>query len=120
MKKTRTLKFSAMSHKQLFSTVYTTLPQNLIKDKLIDLIERTFNRECSPYLAYTDRNANVYFGKNKTYYARSCQNLYDALTFLLDNIFIRFGTKLYRKVVGIPMGTNCAPVVTNLVLYIFI
>ena len=30
------------------------------------------------------------------------------LTFLLDNIFIRFGTKLYRQVVGIPMGTNCA------------
>ena len=32
-----------------------------------------------------------------------------ALTILLDNIFIRFGTKLYRQVVGIPMGTNCAP-----------
>ena len=30
-----------------FSTLYTTLPHNLIKDKLIDLIERTFNREDS-------------------------------------------------------------------------
>ena len=28
-----------------FSTLYTTLPHNLIKDKLIDLIERTFQRE---------------------------------------------------------------------------
>ena len=27
------------------STLYTTLPHNLIKEKLIDLIERTFNRE---------------------------------------------------------------------------
>ena len=27
-------------------------------------------------------------------------NVCDALTFLLDNIFIRFGTKLYRQVVG--------------------
>ena len=34
-----------------FSTLYTTLPHNLIKDKLIDLIERTFQREGSPYLA---------------------------------------------------------------------
>ena len=25
-----------------FSTLYTTLPHNLIKDKLVDLIERTF------------------------------------------------------------------------------
>ena len=34
-----------------FSTLYTTLPHNLMKDDLIDLIERTFNREGSPYLA---------------------------------------------------------------------
>ena len=40
-----------------FSTLYTTLPHNLIKDKLIDLIVRTFQREGSPYLACYDRNA---------------------------------------------------------------
>ena len=40
-----------------FSTLYTTLPHNLIKYKLIDLIERTFQREGSPYLACNDRNA---------------------------------------------------------------
>ena len=43
----------------------------------------------------------------------------DALTFLLDNIFIRFGTKLYRQVVGIPMGTNCASLVANLFLFCY-
>ena len=32
-----------------------------------------------------------------------------ALTFLLDNIYFRFGSKSYRQIVGIPMGTNCAP-----------
>ena len=46
-----------------FSTLYTTLPHNLIKDKLIDLIERTFQREGSPYLACNDRNAFFYFRK---------------------------------------------------------
>ena len=40
-----------------FSSLYTTLPHNLIKDKLIDLIERTFQREGSPYLACYDRYA---------------------------------------------------------------
>ena len=29
-----------------FSTLYTTLPHSLIKDKLVDLIERIFQREC--------------------------------------------------------------------------
>ena len=33
------------------------MPHNLTKDKVIDLIERTFNREGSPYLAFNDRNA---------------------------------------------------------------
>ena len=43
----------------------------------------------------------------------------DVLVFLLDNIFIRFGTKLYRQVVGIPMGTNCAPLVADLFLFFY-
>ena len=79
-----------------FSTLYTTLSHKLIKDKRIDLIERTFQREGSPYLACNDRNAFFTSEKPKKYQVWSCQNVCDALTFLLDNIFIRFGTKLYR------------------------
>ena len=41
----------------------------------------------------------------------------DALHYLLDNIFIRFGSKLYRQIVGIPLGTNCAPLVADLFLF---
>ena len=43
----------------------------------------------------------------------------DALPYLLDNIYIRFGTKLYRQMFGIPMGTNCAPLVADLFLYCY-
>ena len=46
------------------STLYTTLPYILIKDKLIDLIERTFQREGSPYFACNDRNAFFTSEKN--------------------------------------------------------
>ena len=41
----------------------------------------------------------------------------DALSFLLDNIFIRFGIKLYSQIVGIPMCTNYAPLVADLFYY---
>ena len=37
----------------------------------------------------------------------------------MDNIYIRFGTKLYRQIVGIPMGTNCAPLVADLFLFCY-
>ena len=43
----------------------------------------------------------------------------DALHYLLDNIFIRFGSKLYRQFVGIPMGTNCTPLVAVLFLFCY-
>ena len=36
---------------------------------------------------------------------------------MLDNILIRFGAKLYRQIVGIPMGTYCAPLVADLILF---
>ena len=102
------------------STLYTTLPHNLIKDKLIDLIERlTFNREGAPYLACIERNAFFTQKNLKIYHAWSCQNVYDALTFLLDNCFIRFGIKLYRQVVWIPMDTYCAPLVAYLFLFCY-
>ena len=28
---------------------------------------------------------------------------------ILNNIFIRFGSIVYRQIVGVPMGTYCAP-----------
>ena len=37
----------------------------------------------------------------------------------MDNINIRFDTKLYRQIVGIPMGTNCAPLVADLFLFCY-
>ena len=78
----------------IFLLFALNLPHNLIKDKRIDLIERTFNREGSPKLACNDRNAFCTSQNPKKYHAWSCQNECDTLTFLLDNIFIQLGTKL--------------------------
>ena len=77
-----------------FPTLYTSLPHTLIKDKLIDLIEITFQREDSSYIACNDRNTFFTSEQPKKYHAWSFQNICDALTFLLDNIFKRFGTRL--------------------------
>ena len=102
-----------------FSTLYTTLPHNLIKDKLIDLIESTFKRVNIPYLACNERKAFFTSEIRKNYTLWSCQKVCDALVFLLDNIYIRFGTKLYKQIIGIPMGTNCAPLVADLFLFCY-
>ena len=102
-----------------FSTLYTTLPHRLMKDKVIDLIEHTFCREKALYLACNDQRAFFTSDVYKSYNLLSCQKVCEALVYLLDNIFIRFGTKLYRQIIGIPMGTNCAPLVADLFLFCF-
>ena len=101
-----------------FSTLYTTLPHNLIKDKLVDLIERIFQREGSLYIACNDRNAFFTSDAVRNY----CQKVCEALTFLLDNtqcIYIKFGSKLYRQIECIPMGTNCVPLVADLFFFCY-
>ena len=39
------------------------------------------------------------------------------LEFLVDNIFVVFGGKIFHQIVGIPMGTNCAPLPADIFLY---
>ena len=55
----------------------------------------------------------------KNYNLRSFQNVFEALVYLLDNTFIRFRTKSYRQIIGIPMSTNCAPLVADLLLFCY-
>ena len=74
--------------------LYTTLLHNLIKEKLINLIEWTFKREGSPYIACHERQAFFTSGDTKRYKLWSYQNVCEALIYLLNNIYIRFGTKL--------------------------
>ena len=39
--------------------------------------------------------------------------------YLVDNTYVRFGGQLFRQIVGIPMGTNCAPLLADLFLHSF-
>ena len=41
------------------------------------------------------------------------------LDFLIDNIFVTFGGRVFQQTVGIPMGTNCAPLLADLFLYYY-
>ena len=39
------------------------------------------------------------------------------LEFLVDNIFMVFGVKVFQQIVSIPMGTNSAPLLADIFLY---
>jgi len=102
-----------------FSTLYTTLPHDMIKDKLSKLIIKTFDREKRTYLACNAIHAYFTNEPVKHHTLWTCSEVCESLAFLLDNIFVRYGSAIYRQVIGIPMGTNCAPLVADLFLYCF-
>ena len=41
------------------------------------------------------------------------------LDFLIDNIFVTFGGRVFQQTVGIPIKTNCAPLLADLFLYYY-
>ena len=71
------------------------------------------------YIACNDRNAFFTSEAVRNYNLWSCLEVCDALAFLLDNIYIRFGSKLYRQIVGILLRTNCAPLAADLFLFCY-
>ena len=43
--------------------------------------------------------------------------LISMINWLIDNTYIRTGDKVFRQVIGIPMGTDCAPFLVNFFLF---
>jgi hypothetical protein len=44
-------------------------------------------------------------------------DIINMLEFLIDNIFVIFGGRVFQQTVGIPIGTKCAPLLADLFLY---
>ena len=81
--------------------------------------QKIFKNEGTCYLACNDKKAFFTSTDHRGYKLWSCQNVCNVLSFLLENIYFRFGNKLNRQIVGIPMGTNCAPLVADLFLFCY-
>ena len=71
-----------------FSTLYTTLPHNLIKNQLADLIENTFRREEVLYLVWNEERAFFASEEHKKYNLWTCKKVTEALIYLLDDIYM--------------------------------
>ena len=79
-----------------FSTLYTTLPHNLIKEKLINLIEWTFKREGSPYIACNERQALFTSEDTKRYKLWSSLLKVHSIKFLSFSLIKLWGIVVYE------------------------
>ena len=105
-----------------FSTLYTSIPHDLLKSRISNLVHNAFRKKDGSvrYTHIKVTRAKGYFthdinGSGDNMY--TADNICKMIEFLIDNIFVQFGGRLFRQVIGIPMGTNCAPLLADLFLY---
>jgi hypothetical protein len=58
-----------------------------------------------------------YFVKHHSDSTKQFSDIFNMLEFLIDNIFVMFGGRVFQQTAGIPMGTNYAPLLADLFLY---
>ena len=96
-----------------FSTLYTSRISNLVHNAF---------RKKDGSVRYTHIKVTRTKGNFTHDINGGGDNMYTAddickmIEFLID-IFVQFGGHIFRQVIGIPMGTNCAPLPADLFLY---
>ena len=104
-----------------FSTLYTTIPHQKLKSRLATIIQNSFLHKNG-----NRRYKYLVLGREGPYFVKEhsdAKNKYTEediikmLEFLVDNIFVVFAGKVFQQIVGIPMGTNCAPLLADIFLY---
>ena len=104
-----------------FTTLYTTIPHDKLKTRLFNMIDSCFfnkngKRKYSYLVVNHSRTYFVIHDSDSTH-KYSEVDIKEMLGFLIDNIFVVFGNIIFQQTVGIPMGTNCAPLLADLFLY---
>ena len=102
-----------------FSTLSTSIPHDKLKTQMTWIIDKAFtgmnkryikvNKFCARWSNKKAAKADVVFINSET--------LIKMIGWLIDNTYVRIGDKVFRQVIGIPMGTDCAPFLANLFLF---
>ena len=103
-----------------FSNLYTSIPHNKLKTNIRKFILEAFGMKNKMFINVTKEHA--YFSNkrsNSSTVTFTNLELIEAVEYIINNSFIKFNGKIYKQVVGIPMGTSCAPYLANLFLYMY-
>ena len=94
-----------------FSTLYISIPHDLLKSRISNSVHNAFRKK-----DWSVKCTHIQVTRAKGYFTHGINgggdNIYTAdnickmIEVLIDNIFVQFGGRLFRQVIGIPMGTN--------------
>ena len=127
---------SSQCNNRIVNKFVTSIPQEIIikmnnhkailvllklKDRLASIIRNAFI-----FINGNRRYKYLVLGHEETYFVKEHSDskhkysedaIIKMLEFLVDNVFVVFAGKVFQQTVGIPMGTNCAPLLADIFLY---
>ena len=102
-----------------FSTLYTSIPHDKLKNAMREIINFGFKGGDKFYIGITKYGARWVNDKTKCNITFDKSSLKLAINYLLDQCYFNVGNLIFRQVIGIPMGSDPAPFMANLFLYFY-
>ena len=102
-----------------FENLYTNIPHQKLKQKIKHFVFKIFELKDAKFI--TTNSKRAYFTKTRSKVNVSCNNgvLVSWINYIIDNAYISYNGELFRQIIGIPMGTSCAPYLANLFLHVY-
>ena len=105
-----------------FSTLYTSIPHQQLKDNLSKFVDRVFQFKEKDYIVPNFYTKKAYFSNLCSKSKNVCfskSDFLECLFNLIDNSFVLYRNTVYRQVIGIPVGTNSGPPIANVYLFVY-
>ena len=83
-----------------FSTLYTSIPHKLLKRQLAWVIRSAFNSSKKDYISVYSTTARWTDNPRDDTTHLDCKKMIRVMNWLIDNIFVKFGDKVFRQVIG--------------------
>ena len=104
-----------------FSTLYTKITHDKLLKVLNELTDFCFDGGLGNFIVVNKYSASWASSKPD---ADQCvvfdKKLFkQAIKYIMDNCFFKFGNKVFQQTIGIPMGSDPAPFMANLFLYYY-
>ena len=103
-----------------FSTLYTKIPHEKLLEVMSSITDFCFqggSHELISFSLSSKSNARWVANSSRAAIKFSKPMVKEALEYLMNNCFFTFGNKIFRQIIGIPMGSDPAPFMANLFLY---
>ena len=116
------ISFTSTIYSYDFTKLYTNIPHDMLKDNILYVIEEAFKmKEYSDFIKINMKSAT--FAKKKPDKSNAMylnkDDVLSLLEYLLNNIYVKYRDNIFRKVIGVPMGTDCAPDLATIFLFVF-